>query len=152
MTASKILSERTATRRVSLEGLVAQALRLELLLQLLRVAVEAVLHELLARLLDVRVRDLDAEVLGGLLELGALDEERDVLLLDALVLGRTDLRELALLRLVARLRLLHERVELGARDLGPVDHGDGVLRNVLGASAPGRDEPEGSHDGREHDE
>ena len=55
---------------------------------------------------------LTPEILRRLLELLALDEERDVLRLEALVLGRPDLRELLLLRLVALLGPREQLVEL----------------------------------------
>ena len=84
--------------------------------------------------------------------LRALDEEGDGLRLERLVLGRAGLREGPLLRLVRLLRPRQQRVELGLRDRGPVDDGDGVRRDALvvaAAAAGGRDEHgEGDEDDR----
>ena len=76
-----------------------------------------------------------------LLELLALDEELDRLVLQRLELLRARLRELALLVLVALLRLGEQRVVVALRDLLAVDDGDGVRGHlVVAAAAAGQSE------------
>src|SRR5262249_47927898 len=77
----------------------------------------------------------DVELVGLLLELLALDEVLDGLVLERPVLRRAGLREGALLRLVAPLRLRDQRVELLLRDRLVADLCDGVARDVA-ATAP----------------
>src|SRR5439155_17936982 len=76
-----------------------------LLLERLLVALLAAAVELLLQLLDALVhlvvRDLDSHSFGLLRELRPLDQERDRLALELLVLGAAGLREGALLREVA---------------------------------------------------
>ena len=104
--------------------------------------------QLLLGSVDVLLGHRDAELLGRLPELLELDEVRDVLGLDALVLGRPRLREVLVLRLVALLRLRDQLVELRLRDLRAVDDRDRARRNAVGAAAAGRG---GKSDGREQD-
>ena len=122
--------------------LVRQPLILQLLLVLLRVAAEVLLLDLLEPRVDLLVGHLDVQLLGLLLELDALDEELDDLVLQRLELLRAGLRELALLGLVALLRLRDDRVEFRLRDLLAVDDGHGVLRHLFVATAAGGDERE----------
>ena len=111
--------------------LVGEALLLELLLVALLVAGEVLLLDLLEPVLDLLVADVDVELVGLLLELRALHEELDGLVLEHVVLGGPDLREGALLGLVALLRLADQPVELGLRDRVAVDDGDRVAWHAL---------------------
>ena len=133
-----LLRERRHRERLLAVLLGGEALRLERLLVLGALAVEAGLDELLLGLVDVLVGHRDAELVGRLPELLELDEVRDVLRLDALVLGRSGLRELLLLRLVALLRLRDELVEVVLRDLRAVDDGDRSRGDAVGAAAARR--------------
>ena len=118
------------------------ALVLEALLELLLVVREVLLLDLVDLLRDLRVGDVDAELLALARVLLALDEERDRLGLERLVLGRPGLREGALLRGVGLLRARQELVEGRPLDVGAVDDGDGVGRDLVGVAAPGGDERE----------
>ena len=73
----------------------------------------------------------------------ALDEVRDGLVLERLVLGRARLWELALLRGVGLLRAREQLLEGAPGDGRAVDHGDGVGRDLVGVAAAGGDEGHG---------
>ena len=135
----ELLREEGGANRL-LERLEGEALVVQRLLGRLAVAVIAGLDELLDFLVHVLLGDLEPELRRLLLELLPLDEERDVLGLDVLVLGSPDLRELLLLRLVGLLRALDQLVELGTGDLGAVDDRDRFLRDVAAAAAARRRE------------
>jgi hypothetical protein len=79
--------------------------------------------------------------------LGLLDEERDRLGLERLVLRRARLRERALLRGVGLLRAREKLVERRPSDLGAVHHRDGVCRDFVGVAATGGDECESGQSG-----
>ena len=134
-----------------------EALLCERLLVAILAAPVELLLQLLDALVDLRVGDLDAPVRGLLRELGALDEERDRLTLQLLVLGGTGFRKGPLLRLVALLRASHQRLELVLGHLRRADHGHitGPEGRARGAAAAGDDkrkrderEKEGSSHGK----
>src|SRR5699024_3608412 len=132
----ELLREHGRRERLA-EGLEREALLLERLVERLAIALEVRLDELRELLVDLGVLVLEAALLRLLLELFPLDAQGDVLLLDVLVLRGPDLWELLVLRLSVLAGPLDELVEVLARDLGPVDDGDGALGHVRVPAAGG---------------
>ena len=126
---------------VAAERLRRVALDLELGVELRLVAGEVLLLDLVDASLDLLVRDGELALVRLLGVLGALDEKRDGLALQRLVLAGAGLRERALLGGVGLLRAIDQRVEAHRRDRCPVDCGNGILRDgFVAAAAPGRHE------------
>src|SRR4029453_17604130 len=84
---------------------------------------------------DVLVRDLHTHVARLLLALGLLDEQRDRLILDRGVVRGAGLRALALLRLEAAARLLHQLVERRLLNVLTADDCDVPAVEALGTAS-----------------
>ncbi len=123
------------------EALLRVALLLQLLVELRLAAAEGLLLDLVDPGVDLLVRHRQLELRGPVVVLGALNEERDSLRLQRLVLGRACLRECPLLRLVGRLRPGEEPLQIRLRHRHSVDDGNCVAGDgLITAAAGGRDE------------